>query len=431
MGITTKRIITKARSSSCSMPGVWRAVAHSKGGVVVYHSPKACSHISRNMDEGDHFRKIARQEYLPDAYNTPLVCSLLEEKHSIFGGADQLHACLEYVIKNYQPKFVMIANSCVVGVIGDDVVSVAKDVEAKFGIPILTVPCYGFLDGEYYAGYYYATEAIINRLVPNGKPKSKSVLLIGDQGGPSGEYCTEVCRLLKYFDIEVLGQFPTYLDYEDYVKVSESSLNIVLGSRGQANDWLIKIADKLEQKFDVPYYAENFPVGWDNTQKWLLGLGELLEQEKTAKIAIETENQKLNAIYQMAQKQLSDKKCVICVGRLAQYFEPGWIINLVRRSGIEIIAIVLLDAYHEKAKKEILTKLKMVQAELIIEQNVADEYFAKADLILTTHELREYKAKQLFLPLLPKSGIQGEKTLLEKIRFLLARRGSKGGIVYG
>ena len=30
------------------------------------------------------------------------------------------------------------------GVIGDDVEAVGKESEVKYGIPVLTVPCYGF-----------------------------------------------------------------------------------------------------------------------------------------------------------------------------------------------------------------------------------------------------------------------------------------------
>ncbi|HIU63573.1 MAG TPA: nitrogen fixation protein NifE [Candidatus Avacidaminococcus intestinavium] len=431
MAITTKRIIKKVRSCSCSMPGVWRAVAHTEGAAVIYHSPKACSHISRVMDGGDHFRKIARDEYEPNNFTVPLVCSSLKEKHSIFGGIEQLRECLVYVISTYQPKFIMIANSCVAGVIGDDVVAVAQEVEMKQQVPILTVPCYGFLDGEYYAGYYYAAAAIIERLLKKSMVRPNTVLLIGDQGGPNGEYCREVKRLLQYFDVEVIGQFPTYTNYSEYDKIGESALNIVLGSRGQANEWLIKIADKLRQQLGTPYYATEFPVGWESTQKWLLGLGEVLGKKEIAKQAVCSENKKLAEVYALAKNNLHDKKCIICIGRLAQFFEPGWIINLVRKSGMIITAIIMLEAFTEKAKQEMIAKMPDIDQSLIIDQSAGNPYLDKADLILTTHELADYTAKQLFLPLLPKSGIQGEINLLQKIRFLLARRGNKGGIIYG
>ena len=46
------------------------------------------------------------------------------------------------------------------GVIGDDVEAVGKESEVKYGIPVLTVPCYGFLDGEYYQGYFAVAEQL-------------------------------------------------------------------------------------------------------------------------------------------------------------------------------------------------------------------------------------------------------------------------------
>lgn len=88
---------------------------------------------------------------------------MLQEKHSIFGGADRLRACIEDVVNTYRPKCLIIANSCVAGVIGDDVEAVGKESEVKYGIPVFTVPCYGFLDGEYYQGYFAVAEQLAER----------------------------------------------------------------------------------------------------------------------------------------------------------------------------------------------------------------------------------------------------------------------------
>lgn len=46
MAIKTKRFINNVKNCSCSMPGVWRAVAYCNGAVVIFHSPKACAHVT-------------------------------------------------------------------------------------------------------------------------------------------------------------------------------------------------------------------------------------------------------------------------------------------------------------------------------------------------------------------------------------------------
>ena len=58
MGIKTKRFINIRKSCSCSMPGVWRAVAYMDGVVVIFHSPRACAHIARTMDINTHYRAM-------------------------------------------------------------------------------------------------------------------------------------------------------------------------------------------------------------------------------------------------------------------------------------------------------------------------------------------------------------------------------------
>jgi nitrogenase molybdenum-iron protein alpha chain len=157
MAIKTKRMLSKTKSCSCSMPGVWRAAAYCSGAAVIFHSPRACAHVARSMDISAQYRALANGA-AENLKSIPVVSSMLQEKHSIFGGADRLRACIEDVVNTYRPKCLIIANSCVAGVIGDDVEAVGKESEVKYGIPVLTVPCYGFLDGEYYQGYFAVAE---------------------------------------------------------------------------------------------------------------------------------------------------------------------------------------------------------------------------------------------------------------------------------
>ena len=431
MGIKTKRLITKTRSCSCSMPGVWRAAAHSRGAAVIFHSPKACAHIARTMDSAEHFRRIAKNEYVSYSYQAPLISSLLSEKHSIFGGSQQLEDCIAYVVKTYAPKYLVIANSCVAGVIGDDVEAICRDAEQRWRLPIITVPCYGFLDGEYYAGYFYTAEAMIDNLVSIEGKKTGKVLLLGDQGGPDGAYCREIKHLLSYFDLEVQGQFPTYTDYEDMDLVAASSLNIVLGSRDQTNEWLIKLAKKMENSFGTPYYGSEYPIGWNNTQRWLRGLGKLLDKNHEAGRAILAEKYKLAEAIDNLGSKLKNRKAVICIGRLVEYFDPSWVIELIEKTGLELQGIILFDGYAQKDRVAMETLIKSICDKPIYSSSEGETLIGKADIVLTTHEIATDGIKQLFLPMLPRAGANGEIALIEKMSHILSRKALKGGIIYG
>ena len=118
------------------MPGVWRAVAYMNGAVVVFHSPRACAHVARTMDINSQYRTLSENER-EQWGSVPLLSSQMQEKDAIFGGVARLEKCLRFAIETYKPKCLMIANSCVAGVIGDDVESVAREVEEEYNVPIL------------------------------------------------------------------------------------------------------------------------------------------------------------------------------------------------------------------------------------------------------------------------------------------------------
>ncbi|MDD4320096.1 MAG: nitrogenase component 1 [Acidaminococcaceae bacterium] len=432
MPIKTKRFINKKRSCSCSMPGVWRAVGYSKGAVVIFHSPKACAHVSHTMDINAHFRGIARGEREPYGYSTPLISTMLTEKHSIFGGAKQLEKCLDFVVQKYKPQYIVIANSCVVGVIGDDVSAIAATAEEKFNLPIITLPCYGFLDGEYYAGYYGTADALVDRFLSGGLPRDKnSVILLGDNGGPNAEYAVEVKSLLAYFGLHVIGQFPGYVAYNDMNKVTTAALSIVLGGRGQANDSLVKIAKKLEEKFAIPFYGEPYPLGWQGTKEWLINLGAKLHKEAAAKKAIDEQKERLDAILSVAREKLRDKKIVICIGRQIEYFRPEWLMEILQLSEIVPLGVILLDSYTTKDRAHMEEAIKNCTNMDVFNQVEGAKIVDAADIILTTHEIENYNARQLFLPMLPTVGVTGMIKLINNIIKIACRHGNKGGIVYG
>jgi len=432
MTIKTKRFIIKKRSCSCSMPGVWRAVGYSKGAVVVFHSPKACAHVAHTMDINAHFRGIARDEREPYEYSAPLISTMLTEKHSIFGGAKQLENCLDFVVKRYKPQYIVIANSCVVGVIGDDVAAVAANAEEKHNLPIITLPCYGFLDGEYYAGYYGVAEALVDRFLVGGLPKvHDSVILLGDNGGPNGEYAVEVKRLLAYFDLHVIGQFPGYVAYDDMNQVTTAALSVVLGGRTQANDSLLKIAKKLEEKFAIPYYGGVYPLGWQGTREWLADLGRKLHKEDSAQKAIAEQKERLERVLVDAKEKLRGKKVAVCIGRQLEYFRPEWVMEILELVEINQLGIVLLDSYMPKDRASMEQAIKSCTNIKVFNQLEGAKVVEAADIILTTHEIETYNARQLFLPMLPTVGVTGMIKLIKNIIKIAYRHGDKGGIVYG
>lgn len=138
MAVKTKWLLSSDCPSSCTMTGVWRAVAYDQGCVVIFHSPAGCAHVASTMDLGNHYRITA--DGCPEKGDpVPLISSNLREKDSIFGGIERLHECIAYAVKTCHPECLVIASSCVAGVIGDDVDEEAREAEETYGIPVLSM----------------------------------------------------------------------------------------------------------------------------------------------------------------------------------------------------------------------------------------------------------------------------------------------------
>src|SRR5512136_2869778 len=58
----------------------------------------------------------------------------MKERDVIFGGEQKLAACIDEIIAKYRPPAIFVYSTCVVGVIGDDLISVCKEATLRHGI---------------------------------------------------------------------------------------------------------------------------------------------------------------------------------------------------------------------------------------------------------------------------------------------------------
>ncbi len=427
MAVKTKRFINLHKSYSCSMPGVWRAAAYCTGVVVIFHSPRACAHVARTMDINSHYRSMADgvNERIP---TVPLLSSQLEEKHSIFGGAERLTQCVEFTMRRYRPQCLVIANSCVAGVIGDDVASVVRATERKYGIPVLTADCCGFLDGEYYQGYFEMAWQMAERFLQPCERLPGTALLLGDNGGPWGSYASEVTRLLGLMGIRVIGQFPGYMAFSELPKAAEAEAVVILGGRGQSNAGLSKIASRMRERLGMPY-LDVYPVGWRQTEIWISKAGELLQRQEAAARLLDSERERLRQGVRRFAKVTEAKKAALCIGRLLMYYDPEATLATIKTLGLELLGVILLDAYTAKEREAVLQTVRKYTDVPVYNTAEGESCLQDADIILTTHELQDKSLKQLFIPMIPMVGFTGELEFMEAIYRALCSR-HRGGMIY-
>ena len=433
--LATKWLFTKNRSCSCTMPGVWRAVSFCDGCAVIFHSPLGCAHVATLMDLGAQYRIIGdHQDEKVDA--VPLIASNLQEKDSIFGGVEKLRGCIAHVMQTWQPQCLIIATSCVAGVIGDDVEQEAEDAETQYHIPVLCVPYGGFLGGEYSDGYFQTVRLIMERFIKPQPKEPGRVLLFGDQMGPCGQYAREVKRLLRYFDLDVKWQFPGYVPFVEWGKLSTASLLIPLNYAGQTQGGLEKTAAAWTERFDTPSIRDVYPVGWQNTCAWLRKIAEFVGDKAKGETVIQQEEKRLHDYVQSILPVTKSKKAVLGIGRGPRWYNPAETLNTMRRMQMEIAAVILYDKLMAEEKETVIAAVEewkkasqLTDIPIIADGNY-NNCLEKADVLLTTDELPGNPVKQFFIPMVPLAGTDGELILMRTIYRLLCRYGNKGGIAY-
>ena len=433
MGTEAKRVVMRRTNFSCSMPGVWRALSFVRGALVIFHSPRPCAHIAHGMDVGSFYRLRAAGTKVRLS-PVPLLTSSLSDAEAIFGGEDRLRECIRFAAEKYQPQAIFIANSCVSGVIGDDTCAVAEEMEQELGLPVSAVSAHGFLDGEYYAGYLDAARVLVDRFMKPAKRRAGSVVLLGDCGGVHGEYVKELRRLLGLLSLRVEGQFPSYLALSEMDVVPAAELLIVLGRRSDEKQaLLVDLARHIHERFGTPYLADVYAVGSDETKEWLRAVGRLCGREREAEEVICTEEEAFQRAVEEVRPTLSERRVTFAIGRDINWFQPKIVMRILKRAGVELAGVVLLDSFLP-GRREVMEEelVRLTDAPIAREgSREAEELFKAADFVLTTHELTDAKLRQIFLALMPSVGWSMEKKLLHDMVHIVCRHESRGGLIYG
>ena len=433
MGTEAKRVVMRRANCSCSMPGVWRALSFVRGALVIFHSPRPCAHIANGMDVWS-FHRLRAAGAKVRLSPVPLLTSSLSDTEAIFGGEDRLRECIRFAVEKYQPQAIFIANSCVSGVIGDDTCAVAEEMEQELGLPVSAVSAHGFLDGEYYAGYLDAARVLVDRFMKPAERRAGSVVLLGDCGGVHGEYVKELCRLLRLLSLRVAGQFPSYLALSEMDVVPAAELLIVLGQRSDEKQaLLVDLARHIHARFGTPYLADVYAVGSEETKEWLRAVGRLCGREREAEEAIRAEEAAFQRAVEEARPTLSERRVTFAIGRDLNWFQPKIVMRLLKKVGVELAGVVLLDSFLP-GRREVMEKtvVRLTDAPISYEgSREAEELFKAADFVLTTHELTDARLRQIFLALMPSVGWSMEKKLLHDMVHIVCRHESRGGLIYG
>lgn len=201
-----------------------------KNAVIIFHGVAGCN------IEAVHFRS----DNIPGGGYVPIIPTGLNENDCIQGGYDKLLRTLRDTISKRPPEIVFILTSDATSIVGDDIQSAARIVEAESGVKIIALDTAGFLGGP-----VKGTDIILSELpLPQSKINLIAPYLMGSKNWKNDS--NEIKRLLE--TAEVQGNFnlsgEKLESFDNKLKIYDKNLPMPLGV-ANTEQFLLAIAQEL------------------------------------------------------------------------------------------------------------------------------------------------------------------------------------------
>jgi nitrogenase molybdenum-iron protein alpha chain len=301
-GIITQRGCTYAGCKGVIM-GPTRDIVN------ITHGPIGCGFYSwltrRNQTRADGPED--------DNFMTYCFSTDMQEENIVFGGEKKLRAAIQEAYDIFKPKAISIFSTCPVGLIGDDVHSVAREMKEKLGINIFGFSCEGYKGVSQSAGHHIANNGIFKNVVglnDNVKEGKYKINLLGEYNiGGDG---FEIDRILNDCEITVVSTFSGNSTYDQFANAHTADLNTIMCHRS-----INYVAEMLETKFGIPWIKINF-IGAQATAKSLRKIANYFENEELKQRVEEVIAREITEVI-----KVRDEVRARCEGKVAMLFVGG------------------------------------------------------------------------------------------------------------
>lgn len=258
----------------------------------------------------------------------------LQEKDVIFGGEKKLAAALRELIARHAPKAAFVYSTCIVGLIGDDVESVCRKMEAETGIPVIPVQSEGF-KGNKREGYAAACRAMM-RLVGTGDTSGISPISINILGdfNLAGEIWI-IRGYLERMGVQVVANVTGDGRVNDIQRAHGAALNVV-----QCSGATMDLAKMMQDQFGIPFIRASY-LGIEDMADSLYAIAEHFQDrdpgivERTGEVVRE-ELEKLMPELAQYRRDLEGKRVAIYVGGSFKAFS---LIKAFRHLGMKVVLV--------------------------------------------------------------------------------------------
>ncbi|MAX23916.1 MAG: nitrogenase molybdenum-iron protein alpha chain [Phycisphaeraceae bacterium] len=308
IGANTRTIPGILTQRGCTYAGCKGVILGPTRDIVnITHGPIGCGYYSwltrRNQTSAPN---DSDANYMTYCFSTDM-----QDENIIFGGEKKLAAAIQEAYDIFQPKAIAVFSTCPVGLIGDDVHQVAKDMKEKLGINIFGFSCEGYKGVSQSAGHHIANNQVFKHVVgTDNTPRSKfSINLLGEYNIGGDAFVLE--DLLERCGIELVSTFSGNSTYDQFANAHMANLNAVMCHRS-----INYVADMIEKKYGTPWIKVNF-IGAKSTAKSLRKIGEYFADEKLMEQIEKVISEEYPAVFEAQKKykpSLEGKRVMLFVG---------------------------------------------------------------------------------------------------------------------
>lgn len=229
--------------------------------VNITHGPVGCGFYSwltrRNQTDPDSSA---------DGHNFMTYCFTtdMQEEQIIFGGEKKLRQAIQEAYDNFKPKAIAVFSTCPVGLIGDDVHSVCREMKAKLGINVFGFSCEGYKGVSQSAGHHIANNGIFTHVVGTDdtvRAGDFKINLLGEYN--IGGDAFEIERIFALCGLTLVATFSGNSSIDRFANAHTADLNLIMCHRS-----INYVAEMMEKKFGLPWIKVNF-IGAQSTAKSL------------------------------------------------------------------------------------------------------------------------------------------------------------------
>ncbi len=302
---TAPGIITQRGCTYAGCKGV--VLGPTRDIINLVHGPIGCSFYAWLTRRNQTRPTEAEDNYMTYCFSTDM-----QDSNIVFGGEAKLKDAVREAFEIFKPKAIGIFSTCPVGLIGDDVHSVAREMKAELGINIFGFSCEGYRGVSQSAGHHIANNGVFKNVVGlNDRPRvgKFQVNMLGEYN--IGGDAFELEALFEEAGITLLSTFSGNSTIKSMEYSHTADLNMVMCHRS-----INYIAEMMEVKYGIPWIKVNF-IGAESTAKSLRKVAEYFgDADLKAKVEeiCTRELEKVNKVKDSIKPRVEGKLAMMFVG---------------------------------------------------------------------------------------------------------------------